>query len=264
MVAAVGGGRIEHQRDPHINMAVHQVEFRRHDADDLARTSVDFYRPTDEPWITAVCGPPDVVRKDRDAGAIWPRFRQIEPTTVERRHVQRLEELGRYASRVDAAWPVRCRQIRLRDRKPSNVREGTRAPLQLEKFRRRDPELLEPLPRKLARHVDELFGMRVRERLKNDGVDDREDRRVRPDAERQRRDNDERKARRAHERTERVPKVLHERHVRSLDGRGWERVACTPAFGWRARPNAVQPKLRAKASVQRRRTSLTSRRERES
>ena len=66
--------------------------------------------------------------------------------------------------------------------------------LELEELRRRDPELIESHLRKLARDVDQPIRLRIAERPQDDGVDHREDRGVRADAERERQDRDDREA----------------------------------------------------------------------
>jgi hypothetical protein len=65
--------------------------------------------------------------------------------------------------------------------------------LELQKLRRRYPELIESQLRELARDVDQALRLRISKRAQDDSVHHREDGGVRADPQSQRQDGDNRK-----------------------------------------------------------------------
>ena len=199
--------RIEHERQVHLDALVREVELRRHDADDRAPHAVHLDGLPDEIRPAPERGLPDLVRQDDDLRAVGPRLGHVEGPSRLRVHAERLEEIGRHERRVDLPRVVGRRQVRLARREGADDGKGPRPLLEFQELGRRHPELVEPHRRKRARDVDEALRLRVAERPQEDGVHNREDRRVRADAERQRHDRDEREARRPGEIAQRVAKV---------------------------------------------------------
>ena len=137
-------------------------------------------------------------------------------------------------SSAASTLPVRTRRGRsLADRFSSPVvnaptlRERLVPLRELEVLRRRDPELIEPQRRKAAGDEHQPVRLRVSQRPEDHAVDDGEDRRVGPDAERQRQDGDEGESRRPQEVPDGVTEVLDQ------GGHDVEIIRARPAPGSR-------------------------------
>jgi hypothetical protein len=112
--------------------------------------------------------------------------------------------------RHDAARPIRRGQVRLAGGKRADDRKSTCPFLELEKLRRRDPELIEAHLGELARDVDEPIGLGIAERAQDDGVHHREDGGVRADTQRQREHGHRRKTWRPQQVAASVPQVANQ------------------------------------------------------
>ncbi len=176
-------------------------------ADDFVRLAVQRQLAADDGRIAAEAAPPEAFAQDGDTPAVRQILGRGKGPPCRHRRAEQPEEVGADVSRrdlfrvalgqVDDAEPVR-RHV---------LDDGGLPPPVVELGRRR------PLSRSLGRGVDEhhqAARIRVGERPQQDGVHDREDRRIRADAERQRGDGGEGERRAVPRRPKRVPQILKE------------------------------------------------------
>ena len=188
---------------PDLRAVVHHVHARRHDADDFARQAVDLDRLADD-VLAAERGLPQLVREDHDR-------RQRNRAAAARRR-RRAGEIGFalaeqapcagctpsarqqtvvHRRRAHAQRAIARGEVDLAGRERADRRKRLVDLAELEVFRRRHPELVEPERRELGRQIHQLLGLGIAERPQDHAVDDRENRGVRADAQRQREDRDD-------------------------------------------------------------------------
>ena len=181
-------------RNPERDALIREAELRLHDADHgagLAREGValaDHCRIGVEPAL------PQPVAEDDDAAVVLIGGQPA----VQRLRAQRREERRRRLGQEELVdMPFRSCRGRAGAVEPDVLEPGCAlAVLEIQLIRH--AELLGLIGAGgRAGDVDEPVRVRERQRLEEHGVDDAEDRRVRSDGERERRDDDEREARRA-------------------------------------------------------------------
>ena len=180
------GQRLGH---PHADAAVRERERRRHDADDFHRHAVQRHRAADDRRIAGEPPRPQAVRQDRDLRTARSVFVGGEPAAELRRDLEHAVQRpcdARHGNPLRLPAPgqrhlaglVRC------DRRQ---RSRTFRVIEIQTRRHR----LEPL-RSDARHamfeLQHAIGIRERQRVEHDALDNGEDGDVRGDGERQRRD----------------------------------------------------------------------------
>ncbi len=188
--AVLAVARIEAERQPDLDVVVHDVELRRHHADHFAAHAVEVHglanhRPAAERRL------PQLVRQDDQRRAVGVGLARSEQPALGRRDPQRGQQVvaDRGAAHADRA--LAGHQVQLAGRERAHRGERLVQLAELEELRRRDPELVEAHGREAAGQEHQLPGLRVRERAQQDAVDDREDRGVGADAQGQREDRDQ-------------------------------------------------------------------------
>jgi hypothetical protein len=232
-ILAIGG--IQAERQPDLGAVVHHIQARRHDAEHFEPAAVDLDRLSHDGLATEG-RLPQLVREDRDPRRNqWRlsrrrrRSRDVGLARAEQTALRSLDAEGAqqvvvYLRRSHAQGAVAGRQVDLAGRVRANRRKRRVELAELHVLRRRDPELVEPEGRELGCQVHQLIGIRIAERAKDHGIDDREDGGVRADAQRQRQDRDEGEGRRAQQAPDRVSKVL----AKMIKGHGRPIVYCAP------------------------------------
>lgn len=181
--AILADGRSELERQPQLDMAVHEVETGRHDADHFPHHAVDLNRPAHHVLTRAEARLPQIVRQHDERGTTGARLLSAEPPPVLGLNGERLEQLGIHRRSRDTARPIACGQVHLADHKGTDDGEGLIDFRELPVFRRRHealPALPAPEPR---RQELELLRFGIAEWLQENRVDDGEDGRVRADTE---------------------------------------------------------------------------------
>ena len=185
-----------------------KLEGARQDADDRVRDAVERQRAPDDPAIGAHLAAPERVRENDRWGRRRPVVIVGEAAPEHRGDPEHQEQVSR-----DPACPQTLRAVGAgqRHRFIAREREGVerprpRPPVEVVRPRHRDAV---PLRVDLVR-VDETIGVGQRQRLQENPVHQREDRRRRADAERERREDHEREGWRLRVRPERVPDVVQE------------------------------------------------------
>ena len=133
-IHAVGG--IEDQRDERLDVLVHDVESRWHDADNGSPHAVELNGSTDQLRIRAERRAPELVREHRHLGAVRPRLCRLERPSGRRAHAEHGEELCRDARNIHASRAIRGREIRLARRERADRGKRAGALLELEELRR--------------------------------------------------------------------------------------------------------------------------------
>jgi hypothetical protein len=212
-VAAAAGRerfRIDRQRQEHFDPLVVDVVAGRHDADDARRGAVDRNDGADSRVGAAKVALPRRVRNDGDVFRAWPRIVPGEMPATQRRHADGGHQFGRHQHRGHAPRALGRTEIRGGDAIPADILKGAGPLLELGPFRQRHPEPVEVQFRERARDELELLGMRIRQWLEQDAVDDAENRGIRADAERQRQDGQRGIARASGKRPECVQHIVPE------------------------------------------------------
>ena len=182
------------QRHPEGGPLIRETELRLHDADHFAVLSREAVTLANHVRLGAEPGLPEPVAEHDDLGAVLIG----RQPAVQRLHAQRREE-GRRRLRQEQLVDMPFRSCRRRSGAvQSDVLDPGRAFAVLEIQLVRHAELF-GLIRAGGRagDVDQPVRVRERQRTEEHGTHDAENRRVRADGERERRDDDEREARRA-------------------------------------------------------------------
>ncbi len=240
-------------RDGHedIDRLGSEAETFGHHAHDLDRFAIDLDGIPHESGVGGEDRPPQGVSQNRDGRGPGKRLFGTDRSPEERRHSERLEELGADAGGSRPPGAIASAQVAFSRRVSADGLKRLAPLLELEKLRRRDPELIESHLGELARHQNEVVGARVGERLQKDAVHDGEDRRVGTDAEGERQESHEREARGTHQIPEGVPKILnpgfHRRQflLSTFDGERSRKVsAIIPAHEkYSSRPPRARPRV---------------------
>ncbi len=229
-VAAVGG--VQAQGQPHLDLVVHDVEARRHDADDLPRSAVEAHGLADH-VASGKHGLPGLVRQHGDVGTAGSRFLRGEMPAARRWHTQRLQQRGVHVARPHTPWPVARRQVQLPGRERPDARERAVPLRELEVLGRGNPELIESQGRKAAGDEHQPLRLGVAQRSEDHAVDDGEDRGVGADAQRERQDRDQGEPRRPQQVPDGVTEILNQRgHGAELYGPGRRRVRPFRRLTW--------------------------------
>ena len=215
-ILAIGG--IETDRHPDLGAVVHHVGARRHDADHFASQPVDLHHLSDDVALAAKGGLPEFVREDAD------RRQRNGPRGVRRRHEigftlrkesarQRLHTERRQQAIVDrcgadAQGTIAGAQVHLAGRVSADGGKRLVEVAEFKIFRRRHPELIEPKRRELGGEVHQLLRLRIAQRAQDHAVDDRENRGICADSQRERENRDCGERRRAQQASDSETEIL--------------------------------------------------------
>jgi hypothetical protein len=122
------------------------------------------------------------VRQDDERGPVRARLVTTEPPAVLRLDGERFEQLCIHRGPRHAARPIAGGEIRLADGNGTDDGEGLVDFGELEIFRHRHRALLDPVAFEPCCQKPELLRVWIREWLQDHGVDDREHRGIRTDA----------------------------------------------------------------------------------
>ena len=116
-VAAAAGAVLgpERERQPHRNVALLEVEARRHHAQQRARGAVDDHRPADDRGRGAERLDPQAVRDDGDRRTTLDVLRFGEDASERRRHAEHREEARAHPRAVHAHRPILAGDAHVRD-----------------------------------------------------------------------------------------------------------------------------------------------------
>ena len=201
--------RVHADRQPDLRVVVHDVEAGRHDADDVVRPAVDLHGLPDD-RLPAKRRLPQFVREDRDRRAADARARRHriglarrEEPSLFRLHAKGRQQMVVHQRRahphraiarreIDRAGPAAraARRHAVADGEGAEVRERPAHLAELEILGCREPEPLQRAGGRIRREAHQLLRRRISERPQNHAPEDREDRRVGADAERQRQQRD--------------------------------------------------------------------------
>ncbi len=218
--------RVHADGQPDLRVVVHDVEAGRHDADDVVRTSVDRHGVTDD-GPAAKRGLPQLVREDRDG---WtadarPRRHRVrlarrEEPPLFRLHAKRREQMvvhecgpraqraiaGREIDRTGPASGAAGRHA-LANGECTDLRERPGHVAELEILGRGQSEPLERVGGRVRGEAHQLLRSRIPERPQDRHVEDREDRGVGADAQRQRQQRDGSEHGSSPERADRIAQI---------------------------------------------------------
>ena len=203
-------GRIDRQRTPNLDFRVMDVVTLRHDADHLFLAAIDADVRPHHRFIGAEHPRPDFVREDDDRRRIGRRVFRLEPPASIRLDPERRHQFGR-DKRAHRTRRRRDLQICGANRVSADRGERLVVVAEFDELGRRDPELVEPQPRKLAGDVFQPVRLRIPERPQQHAVNHGEHGRIGANAQHQRQHRDERERRLTPERPQRVGQVLHGR-----------------------------------------------------
>ena len=177
-----------------------EAEPWRHDADDRERLTVQADRGAKRTRVGAISTLPVGIGHDHDAcpaGVVCCCQRPAE----RRAHLHDIEESGRDDGAGDAFWPVEAGHIERGVPQRAHRRKALGLPLPVEK----------ETGRLIAGRHDPI-GVRIRQRAHQRGVDDREDRGIGADAQRNRQQDHHRESRRLRQEPHGIAKIL-DQHV---------------------------------------------------
>ena len=189
LTAAVGALRLrEGDRDPRFGLTRKGAGFR-HDADDLVRPIVEPHRLSDDLRVAAETPAPQAVTQDDDGPSIGRVFLGQEPSARGQSQAEHRLKALRHARDDDAfRFAIACEVLAVQPHR-RNVRKDVARVPQIVVARRGDRG-----PRHVGRvpvpHDDESIGMRKWQRGEQHAANDREDRGVGANPERQRQDRD--------------------------------------------------------------------------
>jgi hypothetical protein len=206
--------RVDRQRRQHVGLGQPDSESTRRNAHDPERPSLDSQLPSDDGGIAAEPALPEPVAEDHHALIPGPglRFGEAAPERgMESEHPEQIRGSRDAADLFRAVWSD---QIQGRGLDERERLERSRAGAPLDEAHRMDRQRRGGLQLMLVQR-DDSFRTRVWKRPKEHGVDEREDCRVRADADRERQDRDRRKAGALAKRTKGVDRIL----AKALDHR---------------------------------------------
>ncbi len=151
----------------------------------------------------AAAAVPRRVRRRHDVGLTLR-----EQPAGNRLHAERGQQLVVDRRRSHAQRPIAGGEVDLAGGVGADRRERLVQLAKLEIFRRRDPELIEPERRELRGQVHQLLGLRIAERAQDHAVDDRENRGICADSERERQNRDRGERRRAQQASDGETNIL--------------------------------------------------------
>ena len=200
--------RAEPQRLPELDLRIRELEPRGHHADDLDGRLLQLDRSAEHASIRAEPLPPETVADD-DGAPVGAEIARLEGAAEERRRAQELEE-----ARADLRQEDPLRTSATGQRAAGELRPDVGRHL----LERRAPllpvakvqvggaigQVLADVP---GPHDRDAIGVVVREVAQDDGAEDAEDGRVRPDAQRERQHGDGRKPWALQQRSETIPKI---------------------------------------------------------
>ena len=190
------------------------IEFSLQNADYQPRDAVDRDGRADHPRFASEPTPPEVVTEDHDLASPWPILVGKEGPSAARAPTEQAKETGadhrngqrlgsRAAGQVPRAEAVRGEVLNPRGLLLKQIEDG-RGHLRPAASRGTRPR----------QEDDDAFGVRIGQRLQQDGVHYREDGRARPETQRQRGDRSQREAGRSRETANGHPQVLEPHHRR--------------------------------------------------
>ncbi len=183
-------------------------ELRRGDADDREGRAIERHRLADDVRRAAEAPLPETIADDHDRAVLAASAHVVrlgEGAAENRRHAQHLEET---AARHDAVGVVRLAAARQVEAGRA-IGEGPVEQLGIARAQLLPQRVGPGRPLLAGQQLDEMLGLLDRQGAQHQRVDDREDRRVGADAERQGEDGDRRDHRRRPQRTNRIADVRH-------------------------------------------------------
>jgi hypothetical protein len=209
---------VERQRRPEIPLEVENREFELgwHDAHNLAGTAVDHDLPPHDRWIPAKQPLPEAMADDHDVWCAGTAVVRHERAAPERRNAEQGEHVGRHVVGLNALGPIPARQVCAPIGVDRDVFERSCLLLEVSDIRRGEAEANGVLLAVPPEHERNAIGLVIRQRLQHQHVHEAEDRRVRPDAERERRDCRDGESRRATQQPEAIAEILDQRAHESI------------------------------------------------
>ena len=207
-----GAVGIDLERQPDLRCADRRlnggrIERSQH-ADDLVRLAVEQYRAPDHAWVTAKSPSPETVAEHHGEPTAGSIFFLREGAAGDRDGAKEAEEISADVGRRDLFGIRIAGDVDDAETIGRDILKGTcLAPPDIELRRRRCPT--GALGRDVEKHHQPL-GIRIRQWLQDDGVEDRKNRRVRADPEGQRGHGSKRESRRAAQEPEGMAQVLNE------------------------------------------------------
>ena len=210
--------RLLHRQDaPDFLVAPRIGEVSRHHADDDVRLRADRHRTSDDRRVAVVAAHPERVAEHGRLRGAWFVVAVLKDAAEQRPGAQHVEEsIGHLGTGNAFGWAVaageRCRRVVEGGNGVSRL--VLRAPRQEVRVRKHQPATVGSDDA----DVRESIGVAEWQRPQQNGVDDREDRGRRADAEGQREDRDGRKARAFDEEADRVAGVGKQSSHATFDG----------------------------------------------
>ena len=183
---------------------------RRHDSNYCVGSLVQVNRASDDVWICSQQTPPQIFAQYDDR-------RRTGFAVVRKEHAPRkrllAENREEFWSDDRSVYDRRLSSARQSELMVLTTRHGTKnviLPAQFHKVRIRPTRSRDSFLRFRLKHIEQLFGIHVRQRLQQYRINDTENGRVRPDAERKRKYGDSSEAGSLPQRAEGVARVLQE------------------------------------------------------
>ena len=186
---------VEEHRLPDFNAGIGILERCRHHADDLHRPAVERNHPADDGGVRLESPSPQPVTQHHDLLQAGLFLRARERPAHLRGHAKQRKETGGDDGALEALGFPDPGEVEADCVVGRDVLEGVGAIPVIGELAGGHGDLVGARPVQIARNKDEAVGVVIRERAEEHGVDDRENRRIGADAERQRQDDDDRKPR---------------------------------------------------------------------
>ncbi len=206
--------RLERDGNPELRFGVGKMNLRRSHPDDFAIHPVQHHGAADNAWVGAELLLPEAIAENDDPVLPGCLLCGREEAPHRRAHRQGLKQVGAdRAAEGPARRPAAGHVVLGVQRIARDAGEAMRTALVLP-----DPALGIIVVISPGRQLHQPVLVRKRQRLKQDGIDDAEDRRIGPDAQRQGQNRHHRKAAAPVQLAQRVTNILHEpMHLSSSD-----------------------------------------------
>jgi hypothetical protein len=205
-VARGGNARKVRHRNPDFDIRIERVlELRRNDPDDAVGLVVEDQLLVGE--IGAAVEPlaPELLVHDHDLRRARLVLAFGQGAAQNRIEVEDFEEIAGYESAPDALGPFTARQVHALRLKGGELFDRARLVAQVVELQ--DGNAVAVAGGIGREDVDQSFGIMIRQRAQQDGIDDAEDRGVRANAERESENGDDREGRRFQKLTKRIAKI---------------------------------------------------------
>jgi hypothetical protein len=201
--------RSEAKRHERGDIARGQLEVRGQNAHNAIRFAIQSYVAADEARIGAEARHPDVVRENHELVGVGRRLCLGEGSSENRLPSERAEERRRHRKRPELLRLTARHEADAARREERRVLDRRRLRPPVDVVRNRDAGLPQPHQRVRVPDEHQPVGMGVGQRREQRLVDEAENRRIRPDPQRERQDGDDGEDRLLSERPERKSDVLH-------------------------------------------------------